>query len=137
MLAVGVPLLFGFIQLAACFFFLSLASLGLPGTAGFPAEFLLLMSALNAHIGAGILALLTMVLAAAYVLDSCRRAFFGPCGHKAIAAAPELRPRELGVALAFSLPILVVGLWPGLVLDPSRAAARQWVARLAMGAGGF
>ncbi len=116
--------------LSACFFFLSLASLGVPGTSGFPAEFLLLMSALRAHLGAGILALLTMVLAAAYVLDSYRRACFGPAGHSAIAAVADLRPRELGVALAFCLPVLVLGIWPGLVLEALDAVGQQWVARL-------
>ena len=124
-LATSMPLL------AACFFFLSLASLGVPGTSGFPAEFMLLMSALRAHLGAGILALLTMVLAAAYVLDSYRRAFFGPPGYSAITSAADLRPRELGVALAFTLPVLVLGLWPGLVLEPLDAVGQQWVARLA------
>ena len=129
-LATSMPLL------AACFFFLSLASLGVPGTSGFPAEFLLLMSALNTHLGAGLLALLTMVLGAAYVLDSYRRAFFGPPGHRAVMATVDLRPRELGIALAFSLPILVLGLWPSLVLDTLHATAQQWVARLALGAEG-
>lgn len=123
-------------RLAASFFFLSLASLGVPGTSGFPAEFLLLMSALNAHLGAGLLALLTMVLAAAYVLDGYRRAFFGPPGHKAIITAADLRPRELGVALACCLPVLVLGLWPDLLLDPLGAAGQEWVARLARGAAG-
>ena len=67
--------------LAAFFFFLSLASLGVPGTSGFPAEFLLLMSALHSHTGAGLAALLAMVLGAAYVLDGYRRTFFGHLGN--------------------------------------------------------
>ena len=78
--------------LAAFFFFLSLASLGVPGTSGFPAEFLILVSALQTHTGAGLAALLAMVLGAAYVLDGYRRTFFGPLGNNAIAAAADLRP---------------------------------------------
>jgi NADH-quinone oxidoreductase subunit M len=117
--------------LAAFFFFLSLASLGVPGTSGFPAEFLLLMSALHSHTGAGLAALLAMVLGAAYVLDGYRRTFFGHLGNNAIAAAVDLRPRELLVAIAFSLPILAAGLYPAGVLDTLDAASNQWVERFA------
>ncbi len=116
--------------LAAFFFFLSLASLGVPGTSGFPAEFLMLMSVLQSHGGAGLAALLAMVLGAAYVLDGYRRTFFGPLGNRAIAAAADLRPRELLVALAFSLPILAVGLYPAGVLNTLSAATNQWVERV-------
>ena len=121
----GLPLL------AAFFFFLSLASLGIPGTAGFPAEFLLLMSALRGHLGAGIAALFAMVFAAAYVLHSYRRVFFGACPTRALTRAQDLRPRELLVALAFSLPLLVAGLYPALVLDTIKVSSHQWVERLA------
>ncbi|MFZ1574035.1 MAG: NADH-quinone oxidoreductase subunit M [Chromatiaceae bacterium] len=117
--------------LAAFYFFLSLASLGVPGTSGFPAEFLILVSALQNHTGAGLAALLAMVLGAAYVLDGYRRTFFGPLGNRAIAAAADLRPRELLVAIAFSLPILAAGLYPAGVLDTLSASTSQWVERFA------
>lgn len=55
--------------LAAFFFVFALASLGVPGTTGFPAEFLILVSTLQSHTGAGLAALFGMVLGAAYVLD--------------------------------------------------------------------
>ena len=68
--------------LAAFFFVFALASLGVPGTAGFPAEFLILMSTLKSHTGAGLAALFAMVLGAAYVLDSYRRTFYGPVAQR-------------------------------------------------------
>ena len=72
-----------------------------------------------------------MVLGAAYVLDGYRRTFFGPLGHNAIGAAADLRPRELLVAIAFSLPILAAGLYPAGVLDTLSASTSQWVERFA------
>ncbi|HBE92208.1 MAG TPA: NADH-quinone oxidoreductase subunit M, partial [Gammaproteobacteria bacterium] len=42
--------------LAALFFLFGLASMGVPGTSGFPAEFLLILSALDTHTGAGLAA---------------------------------------------------------------------------------
>lgn len=120
--------------LAAFFFVFALASLGVPGTSGFPAEFLILMSALQSHTGAGLAALFAMVLGTAYVLDSYRRTFYGPVGNSVVAEALDLRRRELLVALVFTALILTAGLYPALVLDVTREASTLWVERLGMAA---
>ena len=49
-----------------------------PAPSGFPAELLILMSTFERHAGAGLAALVGMVLGAAYFLGLYRRAFFGP-----------------------------------------------------------
>lgn len=116
--------------LAAFFFLLALASLGVPGTSGFPAEFLILMSALRSHTGAGLAALFAAVLGAAYVLDSYRRTFYGPVRNGAVAEALDLRRRELVVAAVFAALVLLAGLYPALVLDTTRGASTLWVERL-------
>lgn len=116
--------------LASAFLLCGLAGMGLPGTSGFPAEFLILLSALKTHTGAGIAALVGMVVGAAYFLGLYRRAFFGPVVHAHIAEAEDLRRRELLVALACGLVILAVGFFPSLVLDVIRPAAEALLARL-------
>ncbi|MEA3277764.1 MAG: NADH-quinone oxidoreductase subunit M [Pseudomonadota bacterium] len=116
--------------LAAFFFVFALASLGVPGTAGFPAEFLILMSTLQSHAGAGLAALFGMVLGAAYVLDGYRRTFYGPVGNGIVAEALDLRRRELVVAVLFTALILLAGLYPALVLDATREASTLWVDHL-------
>ncbi len=116
--------------LAAFYFIFAMAALGVPGTSGFPAEFLILMGTLQSHAGAGLAALFAMVLAAAYVLNSYRRTFYGPPGSAAIADALDLRRRELWVALAFTALILAAGLHPALVLDATRESSGLWVERL-------
>jgi len=118
--------------LAAFFFLFAMASLGVPGTSGFPAEFLILMSTLRSHTGAGLAALFAMVLGAAYVLDSYRRTFYGPLGNDVVAQALDLRRRELLIAVTFTLLILVAGLYPAIVLDTTREASALWVDRLGM-----
>jgi len=120
-----------FLLLLAAFFFLfALASLGVPGTAGFPAEFLILMSTLKSHTGAGLAALFGMVLGATYMLDSYRRTFYGPVGNGVVAAALDLRRRELLVTLVFAALILLAGLYPAVVLDVTREAGTLWAGRL-------
>ena len=118
------PLVAGFLL------FFGLAAMGLPGTSGFPAEWLILMATLQTHTGAGLAALFAMVLGAAYFLDLYRRAFFGPVSREAVALAQDVRPRELLLMLLFAVPVLVFGLFPGLLLDLIQPAAAAWAARL-------
>lgn len=120
--------------LAAFFFLFAMASLGVPGTSGFPAEFLILMSTLKSHTGAGLAALFAMVLGAAYVLHSYRRTFYGPVTNNVVAEALDLRRRELVVAAVFTALILLAGLYPALVLDQTREASTLWVERLGVSA---
>ena len=116
--------------LASFFLLYGLAGMGLPGTSGFPAELLILLSAFKTHTGAAIAALFGAIVGAAYFLGLYRRAFFGPVTLPEIAAAQDLRPRELLVAVVFALLLLAVGLYPAPVLDLIRPAAEAWVARL-------
>jgi len=116
--------------LAGLFFLLALASIGVPGTSGFPAELLILMSTLQSHVGAGLAALFGMVLGAAYTLTCYRRTFYGPVSNPVVAGAMDLRRRELWVAAAFAALILLAGLYPAAVLDTTHAASGQWAQRL-------
>lgn len=113
--------------LAALFMCLGLASLGVPGSSGFPGEFLILLSALQSHTGAGLAALLGMVLGAGYLLNSYRRCFYGPLRDTRLRGAEDLRPRELAILLLFVLPVLLFGLFPSLILDMNQATVASWL----------
>ena len=119
--------------LAAFFFLFGLASMGVPGTSGFPAEFLLILSALDTHTGAGLAALAGMVLGAAYFLGIYRRAFLGQVHNSTVADAIDLRPRELGVIVVMGILILLAGCYPESVLELTRAASEDWVSTLSAG----
>jgi NADH-quinone oxidoreductase subunit M len=116
--------------LASFFLLFGLAGMGLPGTSGFPAELLMLMSTFQNHAGAGLAALIGMVAGAAYFLSLYRRAFFGPTMQASVQQAADLRPREFWPALVFSILLIGFGLWPTLLLDLIRPAAEAWLARL-------
>ncbi len=117
--------------LASLFLFFGLAGMGVPGTSGFPAELLILISAIQTHTGAGLSALFGMVVGAGYFLNLYRRAFLGPLHNPAVAAASDLRPRELALLLAFAALILGFGLYPTPLLEIIRPAAEAWATRLA------
>jgi NADH-quinone oxidoreductase subunit M len=116
--------------LASFFLLFGLAGMGMPGTAGFPAELLILLSALRTHTGAGLAALGAVVLGAAYFLQLYRRAFFGPVTRPEVAQAQDLLPRERWLALLFALLVIGFGLWPSALLDLIRPTAEAWLARL-------
>lgn len=117
-------------RLAAAFLVFGLTGLGLPGTGGFPAEFLIIVTTLQTHSGAALAALFGMVVGAGAFLGPYRAAFFGPVRHQAVAEVEDLLPREWAVALVFLLMTLVFGLYPTPWLDLMRSAAEGWVAHL-------
>ncbi len=115
--------------LASFFLFFGIASLGAPGTSGFPAELLILVATLQTHTGAGLAALFAMVVGAGYFLNLYRRAFLGPMTNPAVIAALDLRPRELAVVLVFAVLILLFGLFPAPLLEIIRPTAEAWQQR--------
>ena len=116
--------------LASFFFVFGLAGLGVPGTNGFIAENLILVSTLKTHTGAGIAALAGMVLAAAYFLTIYQRAFLGPVKNDVISTAMDLRTRELLLTLGLCVLIIVFGIFPDIILDITRGASEAWVSAL-------
>ena len=113
--------------LTAFFFFLGLANMGVPGTSTFPAEFLIIISALDSYTGVGLAALFGVILGAAYFLDIFRKAFLGECRNEVVKDAVDLQKRELLIIFTFALVILVIGLYPQLILNTLATASSEWV----------
>jgi NADH-quinone oxidoreductase subunit M len=116
--------------LTSFFLLFGLASMGLPGTIGFPGELLIFMASFEHHAGAGVAALAGVVIGAAAFLNLYRRTCFGPCSNPAVSLAQDLVPRERWLALALAVLVIGLGLWPGVLLDIIRPAAEAWMARL-------
>ncbi|HID82921.1 MAG TPA: NADH-quinone oxidoreductase subunit M [Chromatiales bacterium] len=112
--------------LTSFFLFLGLASMGIPGTSGFPAELLIILSAFKAYIGVGLATLVAMVLGAAYFLNTYRRAFLGPADREAVIDAVDLKNRELLMMVLISLLVLVFGFYPQAILDIIASAESNW-----------
>src|SRR5207249_9723219 len=64
--------------LATLFTFAGLASLGLPGLAGFVAEYMTFTSSYQVWSAVTIISVFTMILTAAYLLWMLKRVFYGP-----------------------------------------------------------
>ncbi len=116
--------------LTALFLLFGLASMGVPGTSGFPAEFLIIVSTLKTHTGAGLAALAGVVIGAGYFLSIYRRTFLGPITRKTVREAVDLRRRELLIMLVMAAMVLFAGFYPASVLDLTREASGVWVSGL-------
>lgn len=117
-------------RLTFFYFIFLLASIGVPGTSGFPAEYMMVIGALIAHPSLGITALVGAVLGAAYMLSFSRRVFFGPIIYNAISQTQDLRPRELALLCLPAVLIIIFGLIPNVVLKTNVISAEAWLTRL-------
>ena len=96
--------------------FFSLASLGLPGLAGFISEFLVLLGSYQYHKVFTAIACTGIILAAAYLLMMMRRILLGPLNEK-WKKLTDINLREIITLVPLMVLILVVGLYPRVVLD--------------------
>ena len=117
--------------LAGFFLLLGTASIGLPGTNGFVAELLILLGLMQASPVLAAVAVLGMILGAAYFLGFFQRAFLGPVTQDSVAALSDLRPRELLVAGVLGLLVLIGGLFPNWIQGLTTSAASAWAERVA------
>nr|MBA2601614.1 NADH-quinone oxidoreductase subunit M [Actinomycetota bacterium] len=106
------------------------AEAALPGTSGFPGEFLALLGAFREFGAPSLIALAIVVLAAGYSLIWLQRAFYGPVARDSVNRIVDLGPREASLAFAVAAAIVLLGLFPSLILDPAQSSIAQLIERL-------
>jgi len=102
--------------LATLFTFAGLASLGLPGLAGFVAEYMAFTGSFRIWSAATTIAVFTMILTAGYLLWMLKRVFYGPFNPK-WNWLPDANLRELIPLLALAAVIVLVGVYPKPLID--------------------
>src|SRR5256885_304984 len=109
---------------AAILTFVSLSSIGLPGTNGFVGEFLVLVGAFRTHPVAAGIAATGVVVAAAYPLWALQRVIFNPLDKPENEKLPDLPPPQLAVLLPLVACIVWIGVDPQPILHPLEPPAR-------------
>ena len=109
-----------------------LASAGLPGLSGFPGEFMVLLGTFTAPGGRtwALIAASGVILAAVYLLWMTQRILFGPMSNPANEGLRDMNLRETSVLATLTGFALVIGLFPGLVVDPIRPDVAQLLRRV-------
>lgn len=97
---------------AAFFMLFAMSNVGLPGTAGFVGEFMVIMSAFQVHFWIATFASLTLILSAAYTLWMYKRVFFGPIANDQVAKFSDVCMTEKINYILLTIGVLWVGLYP-------------------------
>ena len=95
---------------ALVFMVFTMASIGLPGTAGFIGEFMVLVGAFKVNFWLALLGSLGMITGAVYMLYLYRRIIFGSLTKDDLKGLLDLSAREWAVFA----PLVVVTLWMGI-----------------------
>ena len=115
---------------ALFFLFFTMASIGLPATSGFVAEFLVLAGSFKAASWLALTMTTGIILGAAYMLYLYRRVVFGALVKDDVRAMPDLNAREVAILLPITLAVLWMGIYPASFLKPLRAPVAALLVRL-------
>jgi len=109
----------------------TMANCGLPGTAGFVGEWMVILGAVKANFWIGMLAATALIFGAAYSLWMFKRVYLGAPGNAHVKALLDISSREFFVMALLAIAVLYMGLYPRPftdVMDTSVAELLKHVA---------
>jgi NADH-quinone oxidoreductase subunit M len=118
-------------KFAAFALFFAMANCGLPGTAGFVGEWLVILGAVKFNFWIGLLAASALIFGAAYTLWMFKRVYLGPVANDDVKALTDINGREFLVMALLAAAVLYMGVYPKPftdVMDTSVAHLLQHVA---------
>ena len=127
-LAVNMP------RYALFFLLFTMASIGLPGTSGFVAEFISLAGVYQISSTTTFVLTTGIILGAGYMLYLYRRVVFGAQTNPDAAAMPDLNAREWLMLTPVAAAVLWMGVYPESFLAPMRTDIAAIEARIARAA---
>jgi NADH-quinone oxidoreductase subunit M len=112
---------------AALLTFVSLSSIGLPGTNGFVGEFLVLIGSFKTVPIFTVIATTAVIFAAAYLLWAIQRILFNALDKTENEHVADLNPRELTIMVPLVAAIIWLGIYPAPVLRRMQTSAERFV----------
>lgn len=119
-------------KFAAFALLFAMANCGLPGTAGFVGEWMVILGAVKANFWIGFAAATALIFGAAYTLWMFKRVYLGPVGNDNVRGLLDLSAREFLVLGVLAVAVLYMGLYPRPftdVMDVSVAELLKHVAQ--------
>ncbi|MFT3814192.1 MAG: NADH-quinone oxidoreductase subunit M [Acidovorax sp.] len=99
-------------KFAAFALLFSMANCGLPGTAGFVGEWMVILGAVQANFWIGLLAATALIFGAAYTLWMFKRVYLGAVGNDHVKELTDIGCREFLVMALLAIAVLYMGLYP-------------------------
>ncbi len=119
-------------KFAAFALLFAMANCGLPATAGFVGEWMVILGAVKFNFWVGMLAATALIFGAAYTLWMYKRVYLGPVGNDHVKELQDINCREFLILAILAAAVLYMGLYPKPftdVMDPSVAQLLQHVAQ--------
>lgn len=90
----------------------AMANCGLPATAGFVGEWMVILAAVKANFWIGMAAATALIFGAAYTLWMFKRVYLGPVGNDHVKELTDINAREFFVMSLLAAAVLYMGVYP-------------------------
>jgi len=95
----------------------ALANCGMPGTAGFVGEWMVILGAVKHNFWHGLMAATALILGAAYTLWMVKRVYFGPVTNDHVRQLADINAREFFMLSLLAIAVLWMGIYPKPITD--------------------
>jgi len=99
-------------KFAAFALLFAMANCGLPGTAGFVGEWMVILGAVKFNFVVGLLAASALIFGAAYTLWMFKRVYLGAPANEHVKALKDINTREFIMLALLAVAVLYMGLYP-------------------------
>ena len=99
-------------RFAAFALLFSMANCGLPATAGFVGEWMVILGAVKANFWIGMAAASALISGAAYTLWMYKRVYLGPVANDQVKALVDINSREFLMLALLAVAVLYMGIYP-------------------------
>jgi NADH-quinone oxidoreductase subunit M len=99
-------------KFAAFSLLFAMANCGLPGTAGFVGEWMVILGAVKFNFWIGAASATALIFGAAYTLWMFKRVYLGPVANEDVRELKDINGREFTMLALLAIAVLVMGLYP-------------------------
>ena len=119
-------------KFAAFALLFAMANCGLPGTAGFVGEWMVILGAVKFNFVVGLLAASALIFGAAYTLWMFKRVYLGAPANDHVKALKDINAREFIMLALLAVAVLAMGLYPRPFTDVMDASVADLLAHVAL-----
>ena len=110
----------------------TMANCGLPGTAGFVGEWMVILAAVKANFWIGLAAASALIFGAAYSLWMYKRVYLGAVANDHVKALTDIGAREFLVMALLAMAVLYMGIYPKPFTDVMDASVAELLRHVAV-----
>ncbi len=119
-------------KFAAFALLFAMANCGLPATAGFVGEWMVILGAVEYNFWIGLGAATALIFGAAYTLWMYKRVYLGPVGNDHVAELKDINCREFLVLGVLAVAVLAMGLYPKPFTDVMDVSVAELIKHVAV-----